>query len=155
MRLAPTPVDSIAQLVERRSRNPKMRVRIFLCSLQCQINVNLVFHIFKDSSQTVIFRFWVSRDVVNFTGGQLQIDRQSKLILRLVGNMRSFDLCTTAQYYHQIHFVLTLTLIYCKMLKLNTRIDIREKHYNGKKLGKCKFKPHPLLLFIIKCKVSC
>ena len=44
-------------MVERRSRNPKMRVRIplettnFRCSLQCQINMNLVFHISEDGSE--------------------------------------------------------------------------------------------------------
>ena len=41
-------VGSIPQMVERQSSNPKMRVRIplkttkFCCSLQCQINMNLV-----------------------------------------------------------------------------------------------------------------
>ena len=49
--------SSIGQLVERRSRNPKMRVQIplettnFRCPLQCQINMNLVFHISEDGSE--------------------------------------------------------------------------------------------------------
>ena len=44
-------------LVERRSRNPRMRVhilprkRILRCSLQCQNNMNLVFHISEDGSE--------------------------------------------------------------------------------------------------------
>ena len=55
VRLAiPIPVGSIAQLVERRSRNQKLRGQIRLGRAnfsQCQINMNLVFHVFENSSQ--------------------------------------------------------------------------------------------------------
>ena len=58
LRLATNPSWPIAQLVERRSTETRRcefesrsRQRIFRCSLQCQINMNLVFHISEDSSE--------------------------------------------------------------------------------------------------------
>ena len=50
-------IDSTIGRLERRSRNPKMRAqihsrqRICRCRLQCQINMNLIFHISEDGSE--------------------------------------------------------------------------------------------------------
>ena len=72
---------------------------------QCMAVFNLTSKMAAKLSFQVLLYSWVSRDVINFTGGQLQIDTQS-----LEGNIFSLyalTLCLAANMCNFVRFVLS------------------------------------------------
>ena len=88
---------------------------------------------FQQWSVCVLFEVysWVSRDVINFTGGQLQIDTLSSdwkkfslyvLTLCLAANMCNMRFACSSAVQSSIHFGLTPTQNYWKRFQWNRRI---------------------------------
>ena len=124
---------------------PPLSIRLLHVKTKCKVPSFASMH---EHAQTEIWNSWVSRDVINFTGGQLQIDTLSSdwkkfslyvLTLCLATNACNFVrfACSSA-VQSSIHFGLTPTQKYWKRFQWNPGTDGFEL-INQSPFKKCNF----------------